>query len=299
MDYNEEADQAYLDLLIQGYTIIPNILSTDEVDRAKQLFYDWKDTIPDHDRLHRLIDPHGIYKFHEVGHQEHAWFIRTRPRLQNIYKYIYDTQELITSFDGCCYIDKDDNRIDKIWTHTDQAPKDKDFKCYQGFVSLTDNTKRTLVVYEETHDYHEQYFKDKGLNHAKNWNLIDHDTLLKLKDKKSVLDVPAGALVMWDSRIFHQNQFGKESTKDELPNEERIVQYVCFFPKNHEQNTPAIQRKRRKYYEERRTTSHWPCPIHVNGKQPQTYGDDSKIIDYSLLEEPNLEYMKEEIDKLI
>jgi len=29
------------------------------------------------------------------------------------------------------------------------------------------------------------------------------------------------------------------------------------------------------------------------------YNDDSKVIDYSLLEKPNLKYMKEEIDKLL
>jgi len=291
MNHNEEA---YLDLLIQGYTIIPNILSTDEVNTAKQLFYDWKNTIPDHDKLHRLVDPHGIYKFHEVGQQEHAWFIRTRPRLQNIYKYIYDTQEIISSFDGCCYIDKDDNRVDKIWTHTDQAPKDKGFKCYQGFVSLTDNKERTLVVYEETHKYHEQYFKDKDINHSKNWNLIDHETLSELEDKKRVLDVPAGALVMWDSRTFHQNQFGKPNN-----GEERLVQYVCFYPRNHPNNTPAIQTKRQKYFDDKRTTSHWPCPIRVNGKQPQTYGNNERTIDYTRLRTPDLQYLMNDIQKLL
>ena len=32
------------------------------------------------------VDPHGIYKFHEVGHQEHAWFIRTRPECSKIFQ---------------------------------------------------------------------------------------------------------------------------------------------------------------------------------------------------------------------
>jgi len=57
--------------------------------------------------------------------------------------------------------------------------------------------------------------------------------------------------------------------------------------------------KRLKYFNERRTTSHWPCPIKVNGKQPQTYGNDSLLINYDNLTEPNLEDIKEEIMKLL
>jgi len=71
-------------LLEKGYCIIPNVLSNEDIDEGKKLFYDWQKTIPNHDKLHNLIDPHGIYKFHEVGHQEHAWFIRTRPQIIDI-----------------------------------------------------------------------------------------------------------------------------------------------------------------------------------------------------------------------
>lgn len=57
--------------------------------------------------------------------------------------------------------------------------------------------------------------------------------------------------------------------------------------------------KRQKYFMERRTTSHWPCPIKVNSKQPQTYGDNSKLIDYSKLKKTNLEYMLNKIKELL
>ena len=59
-----------------------------------------------------------------------------------------------------------------------------------------------------------------------------------------------------------------------------------------------MQKKRKKYFEDRRTTSHWPAPIKVNGKQGRTFGDESKIIDYSKLEKPYLDDMIEEIEKL-
>ena len=81
--------------------------------------------------------------------------------------------------------------------------------------------------------------------------------------------------------------------------EERIVQYVCYLPRDHEKNTPAMQRKRQKYFEERRTTSHWPAPIHVNGKQPRNYGNKNLAIDYSTLIAPDLSELEDEIKKLL
>ena len=107
------------------------------------------------------------------------------------------------------------------------------------------------------------------------------------------MNIPKGSLALWDSRTFHQNQYGK-------PGEERIVQYVCFLPKSHPDNKPNIIAKRRKYFNERRTTSHWPCPIRVNSLQMNFRNKDPrKTIDYSKLEEPELDDLMEEIEKLL
>ena len=54
-------------------------------------------------------------------------------------------------------------------------------------------------------------------------------------DLRRVLHVPAGSLVIWDSRTFHQNQYGAPNS------EERLVQYVCFLPKNHPKNTKNMK----------------------------------------------------------
>jgi len=61
----------------------------------------------------------------------------------------------------------------------------------------------------------------------------------------------------------------------------------------------VIQKKRQKYFEERRTTSHWPCPVHVNGLQSQTYGKSELMINYLELKPPNLSGLEEETQKLI
>lgn len=286
MDICKELDE-------KGYCIIPNVLSNEEVEVAKQLFYKWQKTIPNHNKIHSLIDPHGIYKFHNVGHQPHAWYIRTNPKVIEIFKKIWKTDELVVSFDGSCYISKECNKSDNIWTHTDQAPNVKELQCYQGFVALTSNKERTLVLYEGSHLIHEKYFSERGIVSSKNWQLIEHDYLDSISTKKKALEVPAGALVLWDSRTFHQNRYG-------LPrSEERIVQYVCYLPKNNKKNSKSQQAKRLKYFEELRTTSHWPYPIKVNSLQPQTYGNKEREIDYSKLEKPDLSKYMSVIKELI
>jgi len=282
-----------IDLKKNGYVVIPNVISDEEVTIAKELFYKWKNTIVNHDKIHSLIDPHGIYKFHQVGHQQHAWYLRTRKNIINIFKKLWNTDDLIVSFDGSCYIPKEFSKKDNIWTHTDQAADSKGLQCYQSFISLTKNSERTIVLYKTSHLLHEEYFKEKNITSSKNWNLIDQTYLEKIKYAKRVLNVNPGDLVIWDSRTFHQNQYGKSNT------EERIVQYLCYLPKSHNKNTKSQILKRRKYFQELRTTSHWPCPLNVNSLQPQTYGDNSRLINYELLIKPDLTNYMSMIEKFI
>lgn len=277
-----------------GYVIIPDTISREEIDKAKTLFYNWLSSIDNLDYIHKKVNPHGIFKFHEAGHQEHAWYLRTLESVQKPFKYIYDTNDLIVSYDGSCFINSTFNKSrDNTWIHTDQAPCNSDFQCLQGFVSLTDNINTSLVVYEGSHKLHKQYFKERNITHKKNWNKIDPEFLDIIGDKKKVLTVPAGSLVLWDSRTFHANQYGSPSC------EERIVQYVCYLPKSHPRYTKAIQNKRLKYFHEKRTTSHWPCPIYVNGLQPRTFGDDSLHINYESLKHPDLTPYIDDIMKLL
>jgi hypothetical protein len=281
------------ELKTKGYVVIKDVLNKSEIDEYIKLHRLWRGTIKDHDKIHNSVDPHGIYKFCQVGQTRFAWKIRTNPKVQAIFRSLWNCEKLISSFDGSCYISKDTSKIDKLWTHTDQAPNRDGLECYQGFVALTSNKERTLVVYENSHLMHNLHFKSKGINSSKNWQLIDKPTLDSMSSLKRVLDVPAGALVLWDSRTFHQNQYGAPKS------EERLVQYVCYLPDSHKKNTQSMKTKRLKYFYDCRTTSHWPAPISVNGLQPQTYGDKSRLIDYSKIVPPQLEDLLEDIMELL
>lgn len=233
----------------KGYTVVKGVLTEEKVQTASKLFYDWANAVPKQDTFYGMI---------KEGHQKHNWFIKTDPDVQAVFKKLWNTDDLVTGFDGTCWIPRSYNAIDTCWTHTDQAAAKKGLHCFQGFVSLTANTERTFVAYEGSHLLHETYMKDRGLTGARNWRLIDPEYLKDLK--RIVVKVDAGDMVLWDSRTFHQSQYGT--------NEERLVQYVCFLPRFHEGNTPGQQRQRLKYFKNRRTTTHWPYPLCVNKKEP-------------------------------
>lgn len=279
-----------------GYCIIENMLNPDEIFKAKELFYNWYESIDNFDYIHSKINPHNIFKFHQVGHQEFAWYLRTRPQIIKTFADIWNTtvDNLVCSFDGSCYIKEGNNKLNtKCWTHTDQAPKNKGLTCYQGFISLTNNEANSLLLYETSHKLHESYFREiNNTNDSKNWQLINQDYLNKIKDKRKILKVPAGSLVLWDSRTFHQNIHSSAK-------EERIVQYISMLPKNNKLNSTAMKKKRLKYFNELRTTSHWAYPIRVNSLQPQTYGNNNLLIDYNTLNNPDLTLYKDIIDTLL
>ena len=60
-----------------------------------------------------------------------------------------------------------------------------------------------------------------------------------------------------------------------------------------------LKEKRLLYFNQRRLTSHYPYPIRVVSKQPNTWGDKTLNIDYSLLPEPDLSNYESEIIKLL
>ena len=49
------------------------------------MFHEWYDSVPNLDSFHTKMNPHGIFKFHQVAHQEFAWYLRTLPQIIQIF----------------------------------------------------------------------------------------------------------------------------------------------------------------------------------------------------------------------
>jgi hypothetical protein len=270
-------------LFLNGYCIVDNVLDLAEIEFARGLFFDWYAA---NQISHRTVPPHGIIKHWEIGHTAFAWWLRTRPKVQAPFATIWGTDDLIVSYDGACYMPKQATpRRNNSWLHLDQAAKDLDFKCVQGFVALTTNEEATLGLVPQSHWDFENNVKSVK-SKSKRWLPLPSD------DRVIRVQLLAGQMVLWDSRVAHMNFYGPE---------ERLVQYVSYLPRN--VATQKDLEKRLLYRENRRTTSHWAAPVEVVGKQPQVYNDLSKLIDYSVLQDPTdpalWVEMEEEINKLV
>lgn len=267
------------ELYTQGYTVIPT-LTPEEVALGLGYFQDWLQHNP------ITIPPHGVIKHYNIGHTGFAWWVRTRPSVLSTFQELWGDQDLIVSFDGVCYFPKGLQRRNTYWLHVDQAPSCPHFSCVQGFVCFTENDFAGLEIVPHSHLMFQQYMASHQIKHTTPWQ--------KISDPYETTLVPTkpGDLVLWDSRCFHQNRYSSS--------EERLVQYVCYLPRN--RLTPAQAVKRRKYFDEKRTTSHWPTPIRVNSLQPQVFGKTDLLIDYSKIRDPHsylLDSLANEIHSLL
>lgn len=257
--------QNSLDLKNLGFTVVP-ALSSGEVAEALAKFDDFRNAYP----ICWENCPHGIVKHYQAGQSAFAWYVRTRPTVVEAFASIWNTQDLLVSFDGCAFLDGTRDLKTGWWLHTDQAPSRSGRLCVQGFVALTGNAQNTFMCVPGSHLWHAEFFQSRGIAHSKNWQKVDKT--LDLENRLIRVPTNPGDLVLWDSRLFHQNGGGPER---------RLVQYVCFLPKAG--CSEKLLAKREAYFHTFRTTSHWPYPVSVNGMQPQTYGDQSRLIDYNQL----------------
>lgn len=262
--------------------VYPSVLTQEEGELAKQLWLDWYTanqigTYP--------IPSHGVISNWGVGHTSAAWYIRTRPGVLDVFKQLWNTQDLCVSFDGACYLPKGFVRRDsaKGWVHVDQGGQDV-FRCYQGFVALTTNVSATIGVVPFSH----LHFADNVCGKKGNYIPLPHIS------PSATIKVPVqkGDMVIWDSRLAHMNFYGN--------GEERLVQYVSFMPRSGA--THKQLGKRLLNWCNRRTTSHWAYPQRVSGLQPNNRGGGGYTIDYTSIVDPGdwvFNQYSSEINKLI
>ena len=166
---------------------------------------------------------------------------------------------------------------DNCWTHTDQGPKLKGLTCYQGFISFTENKERTYCFIKGHINCTKSIFSDRGLNGSKNWCLIDKDYLSEIDRRENQTACTQGCFSYLGFKGFSPKHIWFSNS------EERLVQYISFMDRNNAKNNESNRNKRKRYFEEKRMTSHWCAPVNVNSLQPQVYGDSSLLIDYDSL----------------
>ena len=280
-----------------GVAIIPNVLNTTECDSMLSGIWDYfehisQDWVIPISRTHTfsLREIYKLYPLHsmlfqhfQVGHSQVCWDMRQNKKIVDIFKTLWNTEELLVSFDGLSFnmppekTNRGWNR-GNTWYHTDQSFTHPTFECVQSWVTALDVNPgdATLAFMEKSHKYHKEAAETFGITHKKDWIKLDKIQEKFYKNKGceyKKIYCPKGSMVFWDSRTIH---CGCEALREREKTNFRAIVYLCYTPRS--LITPALLRKKQKAFNELRTTNHWPHKPKLFGKNPRTYGGEMPIV---------------------
>lgn len=267
------ADPAWIEHLHEeGYAVVRSALDEQELGKAQELLWSfleeaggWRRGCPEtwtDESLQRFASlSTGIVHGAGVGQSELQWFVRTRPSVRGAFERIWDTKELLSSFDGANVFRPWHSgafpRTLGGWFHVDQGPTKRGRQAVQGLVALTEQGPRTggLVVIPGSQKRHDELVAK--VSNPSDFVAVSEDSAVRREGARPrLVACEPGDLVLWDSRCVHCN--GPAFLPPTCPADEllRAVSYVCMTPKACA--TEQALEERRRAYELRTTTSHWP-----------------------------------------
>lgn len=211
---------------------------------------------------------HGILKNY-IGHEEFIW--ETREKCYPLFQELWQTEDLLCSFDGGCFLPYKNRNQVKSWIHNDHSRLRGDtFCCVQGLVNLLDNGNDDggLLLLEGSQKIYGNY-----LNRHPVEGFIAHYRAdmcdLELSQCSPIkVCAPSGHLILWDSRTFHCN------VPPKIENSLRMCIYVCMMPSSY--CSDKDRRRRIEAFEKLRMTGHW-CygdGFNICSEHPRTYGNN-------------------------
>ena len=159
-----------------------------------------------------------------VGHSAAQWYIRDIPKVKQAFAQVWDTDDLLVSFDGVTiwrpWTYKSDWRTNEgnSWLHIDQHPIGRPGKhCVQGLVNLLPTSESTggNVVVPGSHRRFAQIPDEYEERLSRIHPSIDHFRFPNddpgLKDVKPIMaEMAAGDLLLWDSRTIHCSPWSQD-----------------------------------------------------------------------------------------
>jgi len=281
--FNVGEPQGYTYLEDNGYVVFKDVATPAQIETGINLAWDFLENlgigINRHDEktwdTPEWPDPYGkgILASHSVGQCELLWFARGIPAVKEIFSHIWNTNDLITSFDGFCFHRPFEYnsywKTKSNWYHLDQNGHYKPSKlCIQGFLNFYPSGPEDggLVVVPKFHTIFNKIFKDRPfLKKRDDFIVLANDHQLWHKDLPQAGLAPIkiccepGDFVLWDSRTLHSNSpatVPRPFPQSGLLSPRRIVTYICMTPQS--RLTPEVRVKRILCYEEGYTTTHWP-----------------------------------------
>jgi len=229
----------------------------------------------------------GLLQYFGCGQSKFAWYAREAPPVRAIFEKLWNTKDLVVSFDGINVTPPPEvtgigwQAAGKMWLHTDQSDKKTGLHSIQGLANFATVAEgdATLCVIKGSNQLHAAFFAKFGMKAKGDWQLITDDQLCWFLDQQ--YDTPegkkhcevvavkanAGDMIFWDSRTIHMG-LGPSSGRVNKQTW-RYVAYVAMFPRS--KLKPHQLEKRKKYVETCRTTNHWGTKLFA--EKPHTYGN--------------------------
>ena len=203
------------ELDVNGFTVIPNVLTEEESNQAIAEYNNW---------LSRFGDDfpqtyNSIIWGYNVGHMDITW--RLRLKAKPVFSELWKTDKLLTSYDAVAIGRPPEHGIEdfddkaKHWLHADCTPSRIGLHAYQGALYLEEQEEDdwTFQVMVGSHKKLEEFYTKFPECAERARRCGCHLDLLE-KDVKYFKDigcnivrvsVPKGGLALWDSRLIHAN----------------------------------------------------------------------------------------------
>lgn len=266
-----------------GYLIFKNVLNEKEIEHAMNLMWNWLEGLGSGIKRDDITtwtnenwpdrQKNGVLAWNGIGQSEFLWYLRSHSNIIQIFRQLWKTDNLLTSFDGAGIFRpwqyNNEWKTKSGWLHVDQNPTvNLEFECLQGLINLIDNDESTGGFYciPKTHHDFAAFGKrnQKLCRKSKNLVFIPRNDV-NYKKERHIINLKSGDFLLWDSRLIHSNISSRllpsplslEQAAQKKWNLIRCVAYICMTPiKNNDDQDFIFKREHAVY--NNITTNHMP-----------------------------------------
>ncbi|TVY42181.1 hypothetical protein LOCC1_G003793 [Lachnellula occidentalis] len=277
------------DLARDGYAVVKNVISE---ERAAYYVNQMNHWLEGFGLGYKASDPStwkpenvpvnmkgGMYHDYTVAHEKFTWESRLEPGVIATFAELWNTPELLVSFDGINLTPPFKHPDTRKWPHIDQAPYRHGMQCVQGILAFSQSGPKDggLAVLNGSHNFVEEYLKSHDMKNIGSWGIEDHyqfdeeqQRWFAEKGCETIkVCVEPGDLILWDSRLIHYNTPPQGDTV-------RAIIYVCMTPASFA--SAEDLKKKKEIFEIWGRTTHWPHKnIWLDLKVPQRNGKDDPL----------------------
>lgn len=254
----------------EGFSVIDNAISVKDANESFEMFreelsyvspnFDWNDSSTWISENCPMIMNKSSVVYNGFGQSDSNWNLRLKSVAKEAFKIIYETNQVVSSFDGLSLFINCDKQQSSSWLHQDQRSNDNRLSI-QGILNIFECNKYDagFVCIPKSHI---EYVPPPSNN---DWLMLPKNHIYH-KEKVKLL-TPERSLILFNSKLVHANVgMNKKHPKGNHVN--RFSAYLTFGPR-HRQTQEIIQRRINGYFSGD-SCSHWSdrydrkkIPMHI------------------------------------